>query len=88
MRAEDIDSILAMIEKMRDMIEKRRLAASADDLDRMSADLDRMSADLATLVMMAAEPEITEPPPRIVQQDGKTYIFRGIDTAPAAGIRS
>ena len=64
MRDEDRDAILGLIEKM-------RLSASADELDKRSA-------DLATLVMMAADPEAdwTEPPPRIVQQDGKTYVFR------------
>ena len=73
MRAEDRDSILAMIDKMKGLT---------------AAEMERATADLKTVVMMAADPEMqwVEPPPRIVQQDGKTYVFRGAPTAPALAI--
>jgi hypothetical protein len=61
MTPEDRDAILGLIEKM-------RLSTSADDLDRTSA-------DLATLVMLAADPEMewAAQNPVILQQGGRVY---------------
>lgn len=61
MLAEDRDTILALIDKM-------KLAASAEERERASA-------DLKTVVMMAAEPEMewAERNPVILTQGGRTY---------------
>ena len=60
MRAEDRDSIIAMIDRL------KGIAAS---------DMERATADLKTVVMMAADPELewAEHPPVILTQGARTY---------------
>lgn len=60
MRAEDRDSILALIDKMKGLV---------------GSDMERATADLKTVVMMAADPELewVDHPPVILQQGGRTY---------------
>ena len=61
MRAEDRQTILDMIQKMKEV--------AADPAIRA------MSDDLATIVMMAADPELdmAEHPPVILNQGGRVY---------------
>ncbi len=60
MLAEDRDTILNMIDRMKTLA---------------GADLERASADLKTAVMMAAEPEMewVDRNPVIISQGGRTY---------------
>lgn len=60
MRAEDRDSIIALIDKMKGL---------------SACEMERATADLKTVVMMAADPELewAETPPVILQQGGRTY---------------
>ena len=72
MRAEDRDSILAMIDKMKAMA---------------GAELERASADLKTVVMMAADPEMEwlDRQPVILTQGGRTYRAVELTSAAASG---
>lgn len=60
MRAEDRDSILALIDKMKGLSD---------------TEMERASADLKTVVMMASDPELewADHHPVILMQGGRTY---------------
>lgn len=70
MRAEDRDSILAMIDRMKGLTAEQ---------------MERATADLKTVVMMASEPELEwfEKPQVILQQGGRTYRAQQITSSEA-----
>lgn len=72
MRAEDRDSILALIDKMKALA---------------GAELERATADLKTVVMMAAEPEMewVDQHPVILSHGGRTYRAVELRSGAASG---